>query len=251
MNHLQSEPGEQTWRPLWTETVVVHHDQVPAAEIQERNGSMRTIENQVEALGVMRVAGGDLGQNRAIKKTGNGSAADRESTHIETGTVIGTEGVMEVGEIEESMIEVTGTGAGVVIDHHSEWSHRHSRSRSPVKNGGGTPVRARSPPRRLDRDRVRPRGDQAKSEENPSKSAASPRPGQAQPAANGGAMAVDEDEDDAFLRRAMGFASFKSTHNTKVPGNQIYGVRKEKKTEYRQYMNRVGGFNRPLSPSRS
>ena len=27
-------------------------------------------------------------------------------------------------------------------------------------------------------------------------------------------------------------------------------VRKEKKTEYRQYMNRVGGFNRPLSPSR-
>lgn len=48
----------------------------------------------------------------------------------------------------------------------------------------------------------------------------------------------------------MGFAVFKSTKNTKVPGNDVYMVRKEKKTEYRQYMNRVGGFNRPLSPSR-
>lgn len=52
------------------------------------------------------------------------------------------------------------------------------------------------------------------------------------------------------MRAMMGFAVFKSTKNTKVPGNDVYMVRKEKKTEYRQYMNRVGGFNRPLSPSR-
>lgn len=55
---------------------------------------------------------------------------------------------------------------------------------------------------------------------------------------------------DDLLRQTMGFSSFKSTQNTKVPGNNVYGVRKEKKTEYRQYMNRIGGFNRPLSPSR-
>ena len=60
----------------------------------------------------------------------------------------------------------------------------------------------------------------------------------------------DEDPDEALIRNMMGFSRFKSTKNTKVPGNQIYAVRKEKKTEYRQYMNRVGGFNRPLSPSR-
>jgi len=60
----------------------------------------------------------------------------------------------------------------------------------------------------------------------------------------------DEDPDEALMRKMMGFSGFKSTKNTKVPGNQIYAVRKEKKTEYRQYMNRVGGFNRPLSPSR-
>lgn len=65
---------------------------------------------------------------------------------------------------------------------------------------------------------------------------------------------MDEDEDpddiDALMRKAVGFSRFRSTKNTKVPGNNIYGVRKEKKTEYRQYMNRTGGFNRPLSPSR-
>jgi hypothetical protein len=60
----------------------------------------------------------------------------------------------------------------------------------------------------------------------------------------------DEDEETA-MKRLMGFVGFKSTKNTKVPGNdKLYGVRKDKKTEYRQYMNRVGGFNRPLSPTR-
>lgn len=62
--------------------------------------------------------------------------------------------------------------------------------------------------------------------------------------------AVGEDDVEEMMRRSMGFTKFRSTKNTKVPGNDIYGVRKEKKTEYRQYMNRVGGFNRPLSPSR-
>jgi len=59
-----------------------------------------------------------------------------------------------------------------------------------------------------------------------------------------------EDEEQAQIQRTMGFGKFRSTKNTKVPGNdKLYAVRKEKKTEYRQYMNRVGGFNRPLSPS--
>lgn len=62
--------------------------------------------------------------------------------------------------------------------------------------------------------------------------------------------AMEEDEEEAYMKKIMGFGKFRSTKNTKVPGNdKNYGVRKEKKTEYRQYMNRVGGFNRPLSPS--
>ncbi|OCT50449.1 hypothetical protein CLCR_07726 [Cladophialophora carrionii] len=62
-------------------------------------------------------------------------------------------------------------------------------------------------------------------------------------------MAVDDDDDDsALLRKMMGFTTFKTTQNTKVPGNQIYGVRKEKKTEYRQYMNREASLDQRGKP---
>jgi len=66
----------------------------------------------------------------------------------------------------------------------------------------------------------------------------------------GGDIKVDdEDNEAAQLKRMMGFNGFKTTKETKVPGNdKNYGVRRPKRTEYRQYMNRVGGFNRPLSP---
>ncbi|KAK6849662.1 hypothetical protein PG995_013495 [Apiospora arundinis] len=64
----------------------------------------------------------------------------------------------------------------------------------------------------------------------------------------------EEDEDDVDVEAdmdmaaMMGFGGFGTTKNTHVKGNNAGGVRKEKKTEYRQYMNRIGGFNRPLSP---
>lgn len=72
-----------------------------------------------------------------------------------------------------------------------------------------------------------------------------------------GAEPMDEDdvllvEDDGMgdMAAMMGFGGFGSTKGQKVLGNNVGAVSKEKKTEYRQYMNRVGGFNRPLSPSR-
>lgn len=61
---------------------------------------------------------------------------------------------------------------------------------------------------------------------------------------------IIEDDSMAAMQAMMGFGGFGSTHQQKVAGNDVYAVRKEKKTEYRQYMNRVGGFNRPLSPTR-
>ncbi|RDW89208.1 hypothetical protein BP6252_01240 [Coleophoma cylindrospora] len=57
---------------------------------------------------------------------------------------------------------------------------------------------------------------------------------------------VVEDDGLAAMQAMMGFGGFGTTHQKKVAGNDISAVRKEKKTEYRQYMNRVGGFNRPL-----
>lgn len=61
----------------------------------------------------------------------------------------------------------------------------------------------------------------------------------------------DMDDETWEMMTTMGFAGFKSTKNTKVPGNdKNYAVRRDKRLEARQYMNRQGGFNRPLSPSR-
>ena len=137
------------------------------------------------------------------------------------------------------------------VDYQSSRNdRRRSRSRSPRRNGAGTHIRTRSPPRgpRTDHDRSRGRDrDKIKQEPTDEKKPVQP---ESDVKVKGSAMEVDEDDEEALLRKMMGFTTFKTTQNTKVPGNQIYGVRKEKKTQYRQYMNRVGGFNRPLSPSR-
>ncbi|KAL8685091.1 MAG: hypothetical protein Q9218_007981, partial [Villophora microphyllina] len=148
--------------------------------------------------------------------------------------------------------------------------HRdRTRSRSPLRNDKPA-IRTRSPPRGPS-SRHPPSGPS-----KPSRSSRSPPPSKAPPtgprkhtslpntngtepsAASSKAQAIeseskmdideDSDPETTMMRRMMGFANFKSTKNTKVPGNNVYAVRKEKKTEYRQYMNRVGGFNRPLSP---
>ena len=118
------------------------------------------------------------------------------------------------------------------------------RSRSLPRNA--TNARARSPPRgpKLDRPKndhdVRQSGTGRKDRRGDKMQIDQPN----------GLHAGDDDDEDAVLKRVMGFTGFNTTHNKKVPGNDIYGVRKEKKTKYRQYMNRTGGFNRPLSPSR-
>ncbi|KAJ5375557.1 hypothetical protein N7517_007563 [Penicillium concentricum] len=121
-----------------------------------------------------------------------------------------------------------------------------SRSRSPQRNG----AKARSPPRGPKSDR---HGDRKDPRSQDGRKATGAQSG---PERHEDEMDIDfnedadEDEIEAQMRKAMGFSRFRTTKNTKIPGNNIYGVRKEKKIEYRQYMNRQGGFNRPLSPSR-
>lgn len=61
---------------------------------------------------------------------------------------------------------------------------------------------------------------------------------------------VEVDDGMADMQAMMGFGGFGTTKGKHVPGNNAYAVRKEKKTVYRQYMNRPKGFNRPLSPTR-
>ncbi|KAL6583679.1 hypothetical protein OROMI_002968 [Orobanche minor] len=55
------------------------------------------------------------------------------------------------------------------------------------------------------------------------------------------------DEDDMEMMKKFGIPTgFDSTKGTPVPGNDIGAVRKVTKRQPQQYMNRRGGFNRPL-----
>lgn len=52
--------------------------------------------------------------------------------------------------------------------------------------------------------------------------------------------------DEQEMMRQMGFCSFGTTKGKKVEGNDVGDVHVILKRKYRQYMNRKGGFNRPL-----
>lgn len=60
----------------------------------------------------------------------------------------------------------------------------------------------------------------------------------------------EENESSQDMISLMGFDGFGSTKNKQVKGAKGGGVQKEKKSEYRQYVNRQKGFNRPLSPGK-
>ncbi|KAF8366627.1 snrp-27 [Pristionchus pacificus] len=51
---------------------------------------------------------------------------------------------------------------------------------------------------------------------------------------------------DDEVAKMMGFGGFDTTKNKKVDGNDVGEVKINKQRRYRQYMNRKGGFNRPL-----
>lgn len=52
--------------------------------------------------------------------------------------------------------------------------------------------------------------------------------------------------DEQEMMKLMGFCNFDTTKGKKVDGNDVGGVHVILKRKYRQYMNRKGGFNRPL-----
>ena len=62
----------------------------------------------------------------------------------------------------------------------------------------------------------------------------------------------EHSDETAEMMRVMGFAEFHSTKGEKKSNEQLGNTESEvriaKKRRYRQYMNRRGGFNRPLDP---
>lgn len=127
-------------------------------------------------------------------------------------------------------------------DYRDRGRNRYDRSRSPLPSDSKPRIRSRSPVHSSRRGRE---------EADPVRTARGPDAPRAPPAPDAETNGNEDPNDiDTIMRKTMGFTSFRTTQNTKVPGNDIYGVRKEKKAQYRQYMNRPGGFNRPLSPTR-
>ncbi|CAA9986907.1 conserved protein, unknown function [Plasmodium knowlesi strain H] len=64
----------------------------------------------------------------------------------------------------------------------------------------------------------------------------------------------DEDKEEdlsegELLKRVMGISEFSTTDNKCHNETDLSGVNRRTKRKYRQYMNRRGGFNRPLSPA--
>lgn len=53
-------------------------------------------------------------------------------------------------------------------------------------------------------------------------------------------------EEEREIMRVMGFCNFDTTKGKKVYNNDAGEVHVILKRKYRQYMNRKGGFNRPL-----
>lgn len=54
------------------------------------------------------------------------------------------------------------------------------------------------------------------------------------------------DPDEEAMAQMMGFGGFGTTKGKEVSNNQTGGALVKKQRTWRQYMNRRGGFNRPL-----
>ncbi|KAL0580256.1 hypothetical protein V5O48_001761 [Marasmius crinis-equi] len=61
-----------------------------------------------------------------------------------------------------------------------------------------------------------------------------------------GDIMEDVQDDDSAMMAMMGMSGFGTTKGKQVEGNQEGGVNIKKMRTWRQYMNRRGGFNRPL-----
>lgn len=113
---------------------------------------------------------------------------------------------------------------------------RRSRSRSPHRRRSRSPRRHRSTS--PSPSRLKERRDEEKKETKETKSKER--------------QITEEDlegktEEEIEMMKLMGFASFDSTKGKKVDGSvNAYAINVSQKRKYRQYMNRKGGFNRPL-----
>lgn len=92
-------------------------------------------------------------------------------------------------------------------------------------------LRSRSYSRDYERDRPGPSSSKTRGAERPQVSEAD---------------LEGKSPDEQEMMKVMGFCGFDTTKGKKVDGNEVGDVHVILKRKYRQYMNRKGGFNRPL-----
>ncbi|XP_058492933.1 U4/U6.U5 small nuclear ribonucleoprotein 27 kDa protein [Solea solea] len=114
--------------------------------------------------------------------------------------------------------------------------------------------RSRSRDRDRDRRRSRSRSPHRRRSRSPARrhrsSSQSPDRKEAKP---GKSIQISEEdmegktEEEIEMMKTMGFGSFDTTKGKKTDGSvNAYAINVSMKRKYRQYMNRKGGFNRPL-----
>ncbi|XP_075960744.1 U4/U6.U5 small nuclear ribonucleoprotein 27 kDa protein isoform X2 [Anarhichas minor] len=106
---------------------------------------------------------------------------------------------------------------------------RRSRSRSPHRR------RSRSPPRRH------------RSSSSPSEERKDSKEKSVKPITISAEDMEGKTEEEIEMMKLMGFGSFETSKGRKTDGSvNAFAINVSMKRKYRQYMNRKGGFNRPL-----
>lgn len=121
------------------------------------------------------------------------------------------------------------------VRKRSRSRQRHSRSRSPIRRHSRERRRSRNRDLRRSKSRT-----PLKKNKKFTRSVQHTAPKITEEDLRG--KTADEQE----MMKMMGFCNFNSTHGKEVDGNNVGDVHVILKRKYRQYMNRKGGFNRPL-----
>ncbi|NP_001191647.1 RNA binding protein yantar [Aplysia californica] len=137
----------------------------------------------------------------------------------------------------------------------SKRDRRRSRSRSRERRHRKKRSRSRSPRRRPSPQRHRSPSNSPPRRRSPSPRKRSQERDLDKPDKQNhvdGRAEIDEskleglDDEQVDMMKLMGFVTFDTTKGKKVDGNDVSAVNLQRKRRYRQYMNRRGGFNRPL-----
>ncbi|KAF9912952.1 U4/U6.U5 small nuclear ribonucleoprotein [Linnemannia zychae] len=123
------------------------------------------------------------------------------------------------------------------------------RSRSKSPRGGRRGVRDDKDDYDDEEGSYRRRRDDDKDDRDDEKDRVKKGGEESEEAAEGADKPIEEltpEEQEARMMATMGFGGFDSTKGKKVAGADVSGVDIKKQRQYRQYMNRRGGFNRPL-----